>query len=296
MPPRQKKTTEAEAAAPAPSQTPKRSRRARRAPTAPDQTPPPPPTPPPHRRQRRQPAPPTELDPAPPAEAEGPPVGLDPVGTDAALPRTRDIFDNDSEGGAVGVLPCAGVHFNGFHDDDGEEFPEPSSTSSRSRSPSPTREPASHRRRQRGSPRAGPHASPVPVPRQRRTDRSQGASDVWTFFNPKELEGAQKRECLFCRQQHATDTHIGTTKFAKSTSTGVLRKHLYEHHIDVWVEGCDQLKIPIKAKEAAKFVDAYRVRKHQKTGNTSNSEPGKRKSFSQEVFVDTIVEFIVGDD
>ncbi|KAJ7708536.1 hypothetical protein B0H14DRAFT_2415342, partial [Mycena olivaceomarginata] len=92
------------------------------------------------------------------------------------------------------------------------------------------------------------------------------------------------------------DTHIGTTKFAKSTSTGVLRKHLYEHHIDAWVEGCDQLKIPIKAKEAAKFVDAYRVRKHQKTGNTSNSEPGKRKPFSQEAFIDAIVEFIVGDD
>jgi hypothetical protein len=57
------------------------------------------------------------------------------------------------------------------------------------------------------------------------------------------------------------------------------------------------LKIPIKAKEAARFVDAYRVRKHQKTGNTSNSEPGKkRRPFSQEAFVDAIVEFIVGDD
>jgi hypothetical protein len=64
----------------------------------------------------------------------------------------------------------------------------------------------------------------------------------------------------------------------------------------VWVEGCDQLKIPIKAKEAAKFVDTYCVRKHQKIGNTSNSEPGKRKPFSQEAFVDAIVEFIVGDD
>ncbi|KAJ7831395.1 hypothetical protein B0H14DRAFT_3464096 [Mycena olivaceomarginata] len=42
---------------------------------------------------------------------------------------------------------------------------------------------------------------------------------------------------------------------------------------NAWVEGCDQLKIPIKAKEAAKFVDAYR-----------------------EAFVDAIVEFIVSDD
>ncbi|KAJ7255520.1 hypothetical protein B0H12DRAFT_1016416, partial [Mycena haematopus] len=64
-----------------------------------------------------------------------------------------------------------------------------------------------------------------------------------------------------------------------------------------WVEGCDQLKIPIKAKEAAKYVDAYRVRKSQKTGGASNSEPGKKRTpFSQEAFVDAIVEFVVGDD
>jgi hypothetical protein len=100
-----------------------------------------------------------------------------------------------------------------------------------------------------------------------------------------------------CRQQHATDPHTGSTKFSRTTSSGVLRKHLYEHHIDAWVEGCDKLKIPIKAKEAASHVDAYRVRKHQKTGTTSNSEPGKKRTpFSQEAFVDAIVEFIVGDD
>ncbi|KAJ7853951.1 hypothetical protein B0H14DRAFT_3136693 [Mycena olivaceomarginata] len=283
MPPRQKKTTEAETAG-TPSQTPKRSRRARRA-TAPDETPPPPATPPPSRRQRRQPAPPTESAPAP-APAEVP-------------PHTRDVFDDDPEAGAASSSPRAGVRFTGLHDDDdGEEFREPSpSTASRSRSPSPTRQPASHRRRQRKSPRAGPHASLLPVPHKKRTDRSGGGRDVWTFFDPKEIQDGQKRECLFCRQQHATNAHIGTTKFAKLTSTGVLRKHLYEHHIDAWVEACDQLKIPIKAKEAARFVDAYRVRKHQKTGNTSNSEPGKKRTpFSQEAFVDAIVEFIVSDD
>lgn len=52
---------------------------------------------------------------------------------------------------------------------------------------------------------------------------------------------------------------------------GVLRRHLYEHHVDAWVESCDQLKIPIKAKEAAKSVDEYRVRKGQKTGSALNS-------------------------
>ncbi|KAJ7030540.1 hypothetical protein C8F04DRAFT_961485, partial [Mycena alexandri] len=76
-----------------------------------------------------------------------------------------------------------------------------------------------------------------------------------------------------------------------------LRKHLYENHLDAWVEGCDKLKIPINAKEASKHVDAYRSRKGQKTGASSNSEPGqKRTEFSQEAFVDALVEFIVGDD
>ncbi|KAF8180256.1 hypothetical protein K438DRAFT_1976772 [Mycena galopus ATCC 62051] len=98
-------------------------------------------------------------------------------------------------------------------------------------------------------------------------------------------------------QQHAANPHVGTTKFAKSTSSGVLRKHLYEHHINAWVEGCDKLKIPIEAKEAARFVDAYRVHKHQKSSSTSDSKPGKKRTpFYKDAFVDAIVEFIVGDD
>lgn len=232
-----------------------------------------------------------------------------------APPRVRDIFDDDEpEAGAAGASPHAGMHFAGFNDDDGEDFREPSpSTASHSRSPSPTRQPTS-RRRQRGSPRAGPHVSPLPVPHRKGRDRSGGAKDVWTFFDPKVPLGAQKRECLFCRcvhtfisfivyslttcrQQHAADPHTGSTKFSASTSTGILRKHLYEHQVDAWVEGCDKVQITIKAKEAAKYVDVYRVRKHQKTGATWNSEPGKKRTaFSQEAFVDAIVEFIVGDD
>ncbi|KAJ7833431.1 hypothetical protein B0H14DRAFT_3142591, partial [Mycena olivaceomarginata] len=289
-------TTEAEIAAP--SQTPIRSRCARRAPIAPDKTPPPPATPPPPRRRRRQPAPPTEPAPAP---AKGPPVKLNPIGTDDAPPRTRDVFDDGPDAGAAGSSPRASVRFTGLHDDDdGEEFREPSpssSTSSRSQSPSP--HPSAYFAQPPTAKIASSRATCITVtrPAQKCTDKSGGASDVWTFFNPKEVQDRQKRECLFCRQQHATDALIGTTKFAKLTSTGVLRKHLYEHHIDAWVEGCDQLKIPIKAKEAARFVDTYHMRKHQKTGNTSNSEPGKeRRPFSQEAFVDAIVEFIVGDD
>lgn len=96
---------------------------------------------------------------------------------------------------------------------------------------------------------------------------------------------------------HAADPRSHKKTFSKTTSTGVLRKHLYEHHLDVWVAGCDQLKILIKAKEAKPFVDDYRARKEHTTAGASDPKPEeKRTEFSQEAFVDAIVEFIVGDD
>ncbi|KAJ7939788.1 hypothetical protein B0H13DRAFT_2300505 [Mycena leptocephala] len=89
-----------------PAQTPKRSRRACRAPTAPDKTPPPPPPPAQTKtRRQRQPAPPAEpvpappVDPAPiPAGPEGPPVEPDRVGDSNghAATRPHDIFDDDN--------------------------------------------------------------------------------------------------------------------------------------------------------------------------------------------------------
>ncbi|KAJ6576013.1 hypothetical protein DFH09DRAFT_914990, partial [Mycena vulgaris] len=91
--------------------------------------------------------------------------------------------------------------------------------------------------------------------------------------------------------------HTKSTTFAMTTSSGVLRKHLYEHHLEAWVEGCDKLKYTIKARKTLQYVDAYRARKAGKTGTAPNPEPDKnRQEFSQEAFVDALVEFIVGDD
>ncbi|KAJ7148503.1 hypothetical protein C8R43DRAFT_889005 [Mycena crocata] len=81
------------------------------------------------------------------------------------------------------------------------------------------------------------------------------------------------------------------------TSSGVLRTHLYENHLDAWVEGCDQLKLTIKAEKAKKYVAEYRARKQQKTRTTPDTNSEKpRKEFSQDAFVDALVEFIVSDD
>ena len=135
------------------------------------------------------------------------------------------------------------------------------------------------------------------------------ASDVWTFFE----ETAGKNGCVFCkyvrlycicgypadalkfRQQHAMGTRKKATTFSVKTGTGVLRRHLYEHHANSWIEGCDKLHIPITAKEAQQVVSDYRHQNGQaSTNNTEDSET--RRPFSNEAFVDAIVEFIVADD
>ncbi|KAJ7155918.1 hypothetical protein C8R43DRAFT_884280, partial [Mycena crocata] len=64
-----------------------------------------------------------------------------------------------------------------------------------------------------------------------------------------------------------------------------------------WIAACDQLKIPITAKEALPTVEDYRRRQSQQSPGSSSS--GNRKAqrpFSHEAFVDALVEFIVGDD
>ncbi|KAJ7204439.1 hypothetical protein GGX14DRAFT_332480, partial [Mycena pura] len=80
--------------------------------------------------------------------------------------------------------------------------------------------------------------------------------------------------------------------FSSSTSTGVLRRHLYECHLESWVSGCDQLKIPITAKEAIPFV--ARCRGGNGDGPIPSAAP--RPEFSQEAFIDGLVNFIVSDD
>ncbi|KAJ7757758.1 hypothetical protein DFH07DRAFT_772753 [Mycena maculata] len=224
------------------------SGRAQKVPPAPDKTPPPPPTPAPRHRQQRQPAPPDEPTPAP-ARTEDPPVNPVPVGGEAPS-RAPDIFDDD-KASAAGAVPGPGIHFASNNDDSGEDFasPPPSTASRPSRS----------------------NLSISPF------GRSGSAQDVWRFFDPKEPKGAEKRECLFCKQQHAADPHTASAKFTASTSSGVYRKHLYDNHLEAWVEGCDQLKIPIKAKEAIPLVNAYCLHKHQKTaGRKSNPEQEKQ--------------------
>ena len=83
--------------------------------------------------------------------------------------------------------------------------------------------------------------------------------------------------------------------FSLKMGTGVLRKHLYEHHADLWIEGCDKLHIPITAKDAQRVVLDYQCQNGQASVNTAEDSK-MRRPFSHEAFVDAIIEFIVADD
>lgn len=91
--------------------------------------------------------------------------------------------------------------------------------------------------------------------------------------------------------------HIKVADFALTTGTDPLRKHLADHHTDAWISACDKLEIKITAKSAQRAVHEYRQRQHQSSeGDSSTESKSSSHTFSQEAFVDAIVEFIVADD
>ncbi|KAK7030041.1 hypothetical protein R3P38DRAFT_2775478 [Favolaschia claudopus] len=120
----------------------------------------------------------------------------------------------------------------------------------------------------------------------------------------QELEVEQKR-MMFGHFSRAHKTgQNGTVLFASSVIRPIrvppLRSRLLRRrvlHLDAWVEGCDRLKIPITAQDALLRVNEYRARKNQATsGGSTSASDKKRTPFTQDAFVDAIVEWIVSDD
>lgn len=88
-----------------------------------------------------------------------------------------------------------------------------------------------------------------------------------------------------------------TKHFATSTSTSSIRDHFAADHIDEWVAGCDKLNIKITAKTVQGAVANSRRERGEGQGNTGvSAEDARRPSFTHEVFIDAIVEWIVADD
>lgn len=84
--------------------------------------------------------------------------------------------------------------------------------------------------------------------------------------------------------------------YGASTASGTKRKHLFTVHLDDWVSSCDDLKIKITAKEAQPFVHEYRARQGQPSSFTRLQDVNEIPPFSNDTFIDAIVDFIVADD
>lgn len=107
--------------------------------------------------------------------------------------------------------------------------------------------------------------------------------------------------CSVRKNRHESSINIQheNFKFSLDTGTSTLRAHLFTHHLDVWVEGCDKFKINITAANAKASVAEYRARKNQGRGTSQSTEgdrPDDLKDFSHEAFVDAITQFIIADD
>ncbi|PPQ71742.1 hypothetical protein CVT24_006506, partial [Panaeolus cyanescens] len=90
--------------------------------------------------------------------------------------------------------------------------------------------------------------------------------------------------------------------YGNKTSTTVLRKHLYSTHLDEWLESCNKLSIKITASDDALKSAIQDYNHRHSLPNNEDSHTGNQKSiplyrpFSQEAFVDAIVEWIIVDD
>jgi len=83
--------------------------------------------------------------------------------------------------------------------------------------------------------------------------------------------------------------------YGSKTRTTVLHTHLCNEHLEPWINGCDQFKIPIVAKSFQDCVDEYcKANGGHNAGQEDPTLP--THAYSHETFIDAIVEWIVADD
>jgi hypothetical protein len=85
-----------------------------------------------------------------------------------------------------------------------------------------------------------------------------------------------------------TDATFNVVAYSGNTSTGTLRKHLYQNHIKDWLGECKRLDITITAQEA---LDAIAKHRGIKPGSQTS-----RPQFTSERFINALAEFIVATD
>jgi len=90
--------------------------------------------------------------------------------------------------------------------------------------------------------------------------------------------------------------HVKVKGFGTSMGMSVKHLHLVNCHINTWISSCDWLKIPITAKAVQNAVCDYRTRQRQAYSQPSSTYSISCSPFSQEAFVNVVMNFIIADD
>ena len=85
------------------------------------------------------------------------------------------------------------------------------------------------------------------------------------------------------------DDGVRVHSYHATTATGPLRSHLLKHHAEEWVKECQRLKIVLRGKEGEEAL--ARV-----TGHPVEHQAVARTPFTQDNFLDALVQFIVATD
>ena len=90
---------------------------------------------------------------------------------------------------------------------------------------------------------------------------------------------------------HAINTAHKITDYAKSTTTGVIRRHLFKKHKADWFKACKDFGLQVSGTEyQTAFAEYFSL------PQTSPTDDKSQPKFSPEAFVNALVEFVVGDD
>jgi hypothetical protein len=92
------------------------------------------------------------------------------------------------------------------------------------------------------------------------------------------------------RQIHQTNSEHNIAVFKLTTGILNLCKHLYSCHIDQWVTCCNDLKIPITAKDALAAVCKFWDEPPDTPMESEHPE------YTKEGFVEALLEIVIGDD
>src|SRR6202012_2711326 len=93
----------------------------------------------------------------------------------------------------------------------------------------------------------------------------------------------------FHRKLHQNNRSIKVHPYAESTASGPLRAHLLNRHAQEWVEACQEQNIALRGKEGEEALAKV-------SGVPVNRQAEARTPFTQDNFLDALVQFIVGTD